>query len=83
MSEQTDPLRLLSLREAGAVLESAVLALAVARCAAAYLDCLDEFTDTAAGNLSDCCQERVHHLRTALDRWRGVQAVVEMDGRAR
>lgn len=43
---------------------------AVARCAADYLRCLAEFTDTAAGNLSDCCAEHLQHLDATVDRWK-------------
>lgn len=62
--------------------DAPILALAVCRCADAYMDCLAEFTDTAAGDLSDCCQEHLQHLETALDRWRGAQVVVDMRGRS-
>lgn len=62
--------------------DAPILALAVCRCADAYVDCLAEFADTAAGNLSDCCQEHLQHLQVCLDRWRGAQLVADMRGRS-
>lgn len=42
----------------------------VIKAACEYCDCLAEFTETAAGNLSDCCSEHVGWLQDAVDAYR-------------
>lgn len=46
----------------------------VARCAAAYVACIAEFSDTAAGDLSNCCSEYFQLLDVAVDRWKRVES---------
>ena len=41
----------------------------VCRCARAYVQCIAEFSETAAGDLSNCCSEYYQLLEVAVERW--------------